>query len=60
MNCLDCQHFEQSRDAGQRAYIDDYGYCKAGQTREERCSFFNGANPCWLVPVRFQRKREAA
>jgi len=32
MNCLDCKHFLQSRDAGQRAYIDDYGYCKAGGT----------------------------
>lgn len=60
MNCLDCKHFLQSRDAGQRAYIDDYGYCKAGKTPEERAMFFPGAQPCWIRPERFERKRVAA
>lgn len=52
--CLACRHYLPSAEAGQRAYINGYGYCKAGPTRHERSMFFNAANPCWLKPARFE------
>lgn len=52
--CLTCTHYLPSSDAGQRAYMDGYGYCKAGPTRHERSLFFNAAQPCWLKPARYQ------
>ena len=54
MTCETCVHYLPSQEAGQRAWLEGYGYCKAGTTREERCSFFAASSACWLTPPRYK------
>lgn len=56
MICLNCTHYLPSKDAGQRAWMEGYGYCNAGRNRTERSMFFNAGGRCWLRPVRFNKR----
>ena len=56
MICLNCTHYLPSKDAGQRAWMEGYGYCNAGRNRTERSMFFNAGGRCWLRPVRFSKR----
>jgi hypothetical protein len=60
MICRDFQHFLPSADAGQRAVLDGFGYCKAAPEIYLLARFFRADRSCWLFPVRFAKKFKAA
>ena len=55
--CGDCRHYLPSEQAGQRAWIAGYGYCKAAPTVEARAQFFTGGKSCWLTPAHFEVRK---
>lgn len=58
MTCRACLHYLPSADAAQRAVLDGYGYCKAASSPELRARFFSADGTCWLVPTRYQERRQ--
>jgi|APTNR8051073442_1049403.scaffolds.fasta_scaffold02659_13 hypothetical protein len=57
MPCRDCLHFLPSEKANQRAFLEGYGYCKAGETPLLRARFFADSRDCWLDPQRYHQER---
>ena len=45
--CGSCRHAEPSK-------LEGYGYCRAGQTPEERALFLPSSKACAFIPSRYQ------
>ena len=45
--CGSCRHIEPSK-------LEGYGYCRAGQTVEERAYFLPYSRACMFTPARWQ------